>query len=108
MKPVEFSSNVAPACLSGNTALNGGNALAIGWGRTSDGKAININCKNGRPNVKMNILLGGPRSETLQKVTLQIKSNEDCKDNFGPKAPGGIIDTFLCATAPEKDACGVS
>lgn len=50
---------------------------------------------------------GGPRSETLQKVSLQIKSQEDCKSNFGNRAPGGIVDHFICASAPGKDSCGV-
>jgi hypothetical protein len=51
---------------------------------------------------------GGPRAETLQKVTLQIKSQEDCQKNFGSRAPGGIVDHFICATAPRKDSCAVN
>lgn len=51
---------------------------------------------------------GGPRADVLQKVTLEIKSQDDCKRSFGSKAPGGIVDHFICAAAPRKDSCAVN
>ncbi|XP_046452577.1 chymotrypsin-1-like [Daphnia pulex] len=84
--PVKFTSNISPVCLYDDQGINhdGKEAVAIGWGNLRD---------------------GGPRAETLQKVTLQIKSQEDCQKNFGSRAPGGIVDHFICATAPRKDSC---
>nr|CAH0107104.1 unnamed protein product [Daphnia galeata] len=84
--PVKFTNNISPVCLYDDEGVNheGREAVAIGWGNIRD---------------------GGPRAETLQKVSLQIKSQEDCRRNFGSRAPGGIVDHFICATAPSKDSC---
>ena len=47
------------------------------------------------------------RPQILQKAYLQIRGLDDCRKNFGTKAPGGIVDHFICAYAPGKDACSV-
>uniref|UniRef100_A0A0P5QYI9 Clip-domain serine protease n=1 Tax=Daphnia magna TaxID=35525 RepID=A0A0P5QYI9_9CRUS len=84
--PVQYSNILSPVCLYDDVGVNhdGKEAVAIGWGNIRD---------------------GGPRAETLQKVSLQIKSQQDCRQNFGTRAPGGIVDHFICATAPRKDSC---
>lgn len=66
-------------------ATSGGEAVVTGWGKLYD---------------------GGSGSDVLKKVTLTIKSQEDCQKNFGSKAPGGIVDHYVCASAPGKDSCG--
>ncbi|QQP37819.1 Trypsin-1 [Caligus rogercresseyi] len=44
---------------------------------------------------------GGPSSDELRAVTVQVVSDEDCEDAY----PGMIDETMICAAAPEKDSC---
>ena len=51
--------------------------------------------------------LGGGQPSVLQQVTVQVIPNSECKQKYGSDAPGGIIDSFLCAAYPGKDSCSV-
>lgn len=50
----------------------------------------------------------GGQPNVLQQVTVRIKSNAECKKNYGTDAPGGIANHMLCAGTAGKDACSVS
>lgn len=84
---------IRPACLAtGRT--NDKRAIATGWGHTD---------------------FGGEESDTLQKVTLDIFSHEDCakafeKETGRPALKDGILDELhLCAghRMERKDTCQV-
>ena len=53
------------------------------------------------------IIVDEANSKKLQKVILQIKSLDDCRQNLDSKAPGGVVDQYICAWAPNKDSCTV-
>lgn len=55
----------------------------------------------------LNIHLGGPQPAILQEVSIPIWSNSECKSKYGAAAPGGIVDSFLCAGRAAKDSCSV-
>lgn len=50
----------------------------------------------------------GPTPGVLQEVNIPIWSNSECKSKYGPAAPGGIVDSFLCAGKDWMDSCSVS
>ena len=102
--PVKFTSTVSPVCLYDDQGVNhdGREAIAIGWGNIRDGKNVLLTNQN-----LINLIIGGPRAENLQKVSLTIKNQAECQKNFGAKAPGGIVDHMICAAAPGRDSCAV-
>lgn len=53
------------------------------------------------------IHLGGPQPAILQEVSVPVWSNSECKLKYGAAAPGGIVDSFLCAGRANKDSCSV-
>lgn len=53
------------------------------------------------------IQLGGPQPAILQEVSIPVWSNSECKLKYGAAAPGGIVDSFLCAGRAAKDSCSV-
>jgi len=53
------------------------------------------------------IQLGGPQPAILQEVSIPVWSNSECKQKYGAAAPGGIVDSFLCAGRAAKDSCSV-
>jgi hypothetical protein len=50
---------------------------------------------------------GGPQPAILQEVSIPVWSNSECKLKYGAAAPGGIVDSFLCAGRAAKDSCSV-
>lgn len=52
-------------------------------------------------------LPGGPQPPILQEVSIPVWTNGECKSKYGAAAPGGIIDSFLCAGLAAKDSCSV-
>lgn len=50
---------------------------------------------------------GGAQPAVLQEVSIPIWNNQDCRSKYGHAAPGGIIETFLCAGQPSRDSCSV-
>ena len=40
-------------------------------------------------------------------MTVLVQTNAECKKNYGNDAPGGIIDSMICAAYPGKDSCSV-
>ena len=59
-----------------------GEGQIMGWGATSD---------------------GGPLSNVLLKTTVQIKSEEECKEEFGDDSDG-----LICTSSNPGDSCNVS
>uniref|UniRef100_A0AAG5DA17 Phenoloxidase-activating factor 2 n=1 Tax=Anopheles atroparvus TaxID=41427 RepID=A0AAG5DA17_ANOAO len=86
-QPVPFTKQVRPICLpaaDNARAYNGLTATVIGWGSLRE---------------------NGPQPAILQEVNLPIWTNGECRVKYGPAAPGGIIDTMLCAGQAAKDSC---
>ncbi|NP_001166087.1 serine protease 70 precursor [Nasonia vitripennis] len=84
-EPVEFSETIRPVCLpSGANLYTGKQAVVIGWGSLRE---------------------GGPAPGKLQQVSIKIWSNAICKQKYGGAAPGGIVDSFLCAGEAARDSC---
>ncbi|XP_058818953.1 transmembrane protease serine 9-like [Topomyia yanbarensis] len=84
---VQYTKSVRPICLPAgdNTrAYNGLTATVIGWGSLRE---------------------NGPQPSVLQEVNLPIWSNGECSRKYGSAAPGGIIETMLCAGQSAKDSC---
>lgn len=51
---------------------------------------------------------GGHQPATLQEVNVLLWTNEACRSKYGPSAPGGIVEHFLCAGDNGHDSCSVS
>lgn len=51
---------------------------------------------------------GGVGSSVLQQVQVRIDDNSNCNQIYGSKAPGGIINSMVCAGYPGRDSCQVS
>ncbi|KAJ8670479.1 hypothetical protein QAD02_001738 [Eretmocerus hayati] len=84
-EPVEFSEYIRPVCLpSGSSLYSGKTATVIGWGSLRE---------------------NGPAPAQLQEVSIPIWSNAGCKQRYGSAAPGGIVESFLCAGEDNKDSC---
>ncbi|XP_057334005.1 transmembrane protease serine 11B-like [Microplitis mediator] len=84
-EPVEFSELIRPICLpTGSQLYNGKVATVIGWGSLRE---------------------SGPQPAVLQEVAIPVWSNAECKVKYGGAAPGGIVDSFLCAGRAAKDSC---
>ena len=86
---MQFTPTVSPVCLpdyGDQSTFAGQDAVVMGWGALRE---------------------NGPQPSNLMQVTLQIQTNAACKTNYGNDAPGGIIDTMLCASYPGQDSCSV-
>jgi secreted trypsin-like serine protease len=85
-QPVAFTRTVKPVCLPnpGSRQYNGLTATVIGWGSLRE---------------------NGPQPAILQEVTLPVWTNADCASKYGAAAPGGIIESMLCAGRATKDSC---
>jgi V8-like Glu-specific endopeptidase len=84
---VQFSPKVSPICLpsaSDSNSYVNRDTVVMGWGTLRE---------------------GGSQASKLMQVTVSVQPNDVCKKNYGSNAPGGIIDTMLCAAAPGKDSC---
>ncbi|KAG7203100.1 hypothetical protein KM043_010222 [Ampulex compressa] len=84
-EPVEFTEQIRPICLPGGSQLySGKTATVIGWGSLRE---------------------SGPQPAILQEVSIPVWSNSECKVKYGGAAPGGIVDSFLCAGQAAMDSC---
>ena len=119
--PVFFTSTVSPVCLppaGSNDLYTDKDAAVIGWGALKEGNSGNsiVDWREIRTNwiwtelfkIRVWLFLGGSQPTALQQVTVQVITNERCKNNYGSDAPGGIVDHMLCAAYPGKDSCSVS
>ena len=52
--------------------------------------------------------LGGSQPSELRAVEVDVWDNARCSSSYGSQAPGGIIDSMICAASPNKDSCSVS
>ncbi|XP_022123529.2 venom serine protease-like [Pieris rapae] len=79
---IQFSENVMPVCLPFKFAgysFTGEKLTVLGWGT---------------------IFIGGPKSDVLQKVQVDVISQNDCRNNVRSLTP-----RQLCTYTPGKDAC---
>ncbi|XP_076637197.1 uncharacterized protein LOC143349673 [Colletes latitarsis] len=84
-EPVPFTAQIRPICLpSGSQLYSGKTATVIGWGSLRE---------------------SGPQPAILQEVSVPVWTNNECKVKYGAAAPGGIVDSFLCAGRAAKDSC---
>ncbi|XP_034237241.1 serine proteinase stubble-like [Thrips palmi] len=83
--PVQFRRDIRPICMpSGSAAYAGKTATVIGWGSLRE---------------------SGPQPAVLQEVNIPVWTNAECRQKYGNAAPGGIVDTFLCAGQASRDSC---
>lgn len=74
-----------PICLPSNDVSFVGNTVTVaGWGALSS---------------------GGSQPAELQSVDVNVWENGQCSSSYGNQAPGGIIDSMICAASPGKDSC---
>ncbi len=88
-KVVAPRANVKPICLDVKTSEFAGRTVRVaGWGTLRD---------------------GGSTSPRLRHVDVRVWKNSECATSYGTRAPGGIIDSMICASKPEqkKDSCSV-
>uniref|UniRef100_A0A336MH51 Phenoloxidase-activating factor 2 n=1 Tax=Culicoides sonorensis TaxID=179676 RepID=A0A336MH51_CULSO len=85
-QPVKYSHNIRPICLPSGAGrqYNGLVGTVAGWGSLRE---------------------NGQQPSTLQQVDLQIWTNGECKQKYGAAAPGGIIESMICAGQAGKDSC---
>lgn len=84
-QPVQFTETIRPICLPAGAKLYFDQmGTVIGWGSIRE---------------------GGPAPGKLQQVTIPIWKNSYCKQKYGSFAPGGIVESFLCAGQADKDSC---
>ncbi|KAI5638895.1 trypsin domain-containing protein [Phthorimaea operculella] len=85
---VNFNANIQPIALpSGNNNFVGASATIIGFGRTGDGNAHNIN----------------PVTQSLAFAQANVIANSVCQNTFG----GGVISSTICInTQHGRSTCG--
>lgn len=111
--PVTFTQNIRPICLPEATRrFTATQATVIGWGSLREGK---METKRERSLMKINLLNSdlfflsdGPQPAKLQEVSIKVWSNPECAAKYGSAAPGGIIESMLCAGTANRDSCSVS
>ncbi|XP_023347415.1 trypsin-1 isoform X3 [Eurytemora carolleeae] len=82
---VEYTPTIQPICLAAGTNSFVNQRVSVaGWGTLSE---------------------GGTQPASLNKVEVEVWSNERCKNSYGSSAPGGITKEMLCASLPEQDSC---
>jgi secreted trypsin-like serine protease len=108
---VAYGPTISPICLpttSFSTSYAGKEAVVVGWGSLKEGM---VEMQREICSLRHNshyYIKGGTQPNVLQQVTVRIKSNAECKKNYGLDAPGGISNHMLCAGTAGKDACSVS
>ncbi|XP_017860324.1 PREDICTED: transmembrane protease serine 9 [Drosophila arizonae] len=88
-EPVPFSTEIQPICLPTSAtqkarSYSGQVATVAGWGSLRE---------------------NGPQPSILQKVDIPIWTNSECAHKYGRAAPGGIIESMICAGQASKDSC---
>ncbi|CAD6997914.1 unnamed protein product, partial [Ceratitis capitata] len=88
-EPMKFTYEVQPICLPTSSSqqsrsYSGKVATVAGWGSLRE---------------------NGPQPSILQKVQIPIWANHDCARKYGRAAPGGIIESMVCAGQASKDSC---
>ncbi|XP_051858427.1 serine proteinase stubble [Drosophila albomicans] len=88
-EPVPFTTEIQPICLPTSAAqqarsYSGQVATVAGWGSLRE---------------------NGPQPSILQKVDIPIWANSECAQKYGRAAPGGIIESMICAGQAAKDSC---
>ncbi|XP_017105321.2 serine proteinase stubble [Drosophila bipectinata] len=88
-EPVSFTREIQPICLptspsQQSRSYSGQVATVAGWGSLRE---------------------NGPQPSILQKVDIPIWANAECARKYGRAAPGGIIESMICAGQAAKDSC---
>ncbi|XP_078037748.1 venom serine protease 34 [Augochlora pura] len=84
VEPIQFNDKVGPACLPfehGDDSFGGELVQALGWGSTE---------------------YGGEPSTTLQKVTLNVETNLQCRKSYPD-----VTKNEICTYTKDKDTCGM-
>ena len=82
--PVTFGTSIRSIGLG---SASGGSATVAGWGRLYE---------------------GGNFPSVLHYTNVNVVPNSRCRQQYGSLAPGGIIDSMICAGSRASDACSVS
>jgi len=83
--PITYTENIRPVCLaSGGSDYAGEPVTVSGWGLLRE---------------------NGPRPTELQKLTMTVWKQEDCKKIYTVGSPAGITPHMLCAGQRGKDSC---
>lgn len=108
--PVQYTANIRPICLPRTGQQYGGSfGTVIGWGSLRESK-YRLNHKL-HSNLRLLFFKStfmpsdGPQPSILQKVSVPIWSNAVCRQKYGGAAPGGIIDSMICAGKDARDSC---
>ncbi|TOF86826.1 peptidase S1, partial [Vibrio parahaemolyticus] len=82
-QPLEFNENVGPVTLPEQGHQATGDSVITGWGTLTE---------------------GGSTPDVLQKVTIPIVSDEECRNDY---SADDVYDYMICAGVPEggKDSC---
>lgn len=97
--PVTYTRTVRPICLpqqDTSRQFSGAVGTVIGWGslRESNYKKALMAFKLNQILIFRRLLLtDGPQPSVLQKVSIPIWTNAQCRSKYGSAAPGGIIDS---------------
>jgi len=79
------SQYIQPICLpTGDNSFEGNKVIVAGWGALS---------------------AGGSQPSEIRAVEVDVWSNSLCSSSYGNQAPGGIIDSMICAASKGKDSC---
>lgn len=107
-QPVTFTKEIRPICLPSISAksYSGHIATVAGWGslRESEWRWYFQNLYN----QLFRAISDGPQPSILQKVQIPIWANNECARKYGRAAPGGIIESMICAGQAARDSCSVS
>jgi hypothetical protein len=89
---------------SGNPDYNNKNIIIIIYNNNK----IIIIIDNYNYNSDCSCPAGGSQPSELRSVEVDVWDNAQCSSSYGNQAPGGIIDSMICAAKPDKDSCSVS
>lgn len=109
-RPVQFTHNIRPICLPEKSRrFNGNTATVIGWGSLRESEFSGSLFKSPVQCIfNPSSSLDGPQPAKLQEVSIKVWSNPECASKYGAAAPGGIIESMLCAGTANRDSCSVS
>jgi secreted trypsin-like serine protease len=82
--PAKISNSIKTVCLPLVDAAENERVTVAGWGSTSE---------------------GGGQPSKLHEVEVDVWSNQKCKNSYGNRIPGKIVDTMICAASSNKDSC---
>ncbi|OXA42965.1 Serine protease 41 [Folsomia candida] len=110
-RPVRFSEDIHPVCLSNNPTLNANGiaeAFETGWVEDPMVKTISSHHPFVDPHVQKYFSFGYNNvTWTLQQSMARVKTNDDCQSNYEFLEKSGIYitDSMLCAATEDGKSC---